>query len=35
MMGHSRDVHKEIYLFWITKDEIQRGIKARTQPMAA
>jgi integrase len=35
MMGHSRDVHKEIYLFWITKDEIQRGIKARTQSMAA
>jgi hypothetical protein len=35
MMGHSRDVHKEIDLFWITKDEIQRGIKARTQPMAA
>jgi hypothetical protein len=35
MMGHSRDVHKEIYLFWITKDEIQRGIKARTQPIAA
>lgn len=35
MMGHSRDVHKDIYLFWITKDEIQRGIKARTQPSDA
>ncbi len=35
MMGHSRDVHREIYLFWITKDEIQRGIKARTQATEA
>ena len=28
-MGHGREVHKEIYLFWITKEEIQRGIKAK------
>jgi len=29
LMGHGREVHKEIYLFWITKEEIQRGIKAK------